>query len=198
MVDRQLRRRGIEDERVLEAMATVPRELFVPDDVRERAYRDGALPIGHGQTISQPWIVAQMAALLELEGPERVLEVGTGSGYSAAVLAHLCSHVVTVERIPELAEAASEVFAVLGLRNIEARTGDGSRGAPDRAPFDAVVVTAAPEGGPPRALLDQLAPGAPLVCPVERGGDERLVRMIDGREETIAPVRFVPLVEGEE
>ena len=198
MVDRQLRRRGIEDERVLEAMATVPRELFVPEHVRDRAYRDGALPIGHGQTISQPWIVAQMAALLELEGPERVLEVGTGSGYSAAVLAHLCSHVVTVERIPELAEAASEVFAVLGLRNIEARTGDGSRGAPDRAPFDAVVVTAAPEGGPPRALLDQLAPGAPLVCPVERGGDERLVRMIDGREETIAPVRFVPLVEGEE
>ena len=198
MVDRQLRRRGIEDERVLEAMGAVPRERFVPADVRERAYRDGALPIGKGQTISQPWIVARMAALLELEGPERVLEVGTGSGYSAAVLAHLCSHVVTVERIPELAHAASETLAELGLRNVEARTGDGSRGAPDRAPFDAVVVTAAPEGGPPQALLDQLAPGAPLVCPVERGGDERLVRLIDGREETIAPVRFVPLVEGEE
>ena len=198
MVDRQLRRRGIEDERVLEAMGAVPRERFVPADVRERAYRDGALPIGKGQTISQPWIVARMAALLELEGPERVLEVGTGSGYSAAVLAHLCSHVVTVERIPELAHAASATLAELGLRNVEARTGDGSRGAPDRAPFDAVVVTAAPQGGPPQALLDQLAPGAPLVCPVERGGDERLVRLIDGREETIAPVRFVPLVEGEE
>ena len=198
MVDRQLRRRGIEDERVLEAMGAVPRERFVPADVRERAYRDGALPIGKGQTISQPWIVARMAALLELEGPERVLEVGTGSGYSAAVLAHLCSHVVTVERIPELAHAASETLAELGLRNVEARTGDGSRGAPDRAPFDGVVVTAAPEGGPPQALLDQLVPGAPLVCPVERGGDERLVRLIDGREETIAPVRFVPLVEGEE
>jgi protein-L-isoaspartate(D-aspartate) O-methyltransferase len=198
MVERQLRRRGIEDERVLEAMGAVPRERFVPADVRERAYRDGALPIGKGQTISQPWIVARMAALLELEGPERVLEVGTGSGYSAAVLARLCSHVVTVERIPELARAASKAFAELGLRNVEARTGDGSRGVPERAPFDAVVVTAAPEGGPPRALLDQLAPGAPLVCPVERGGDERLVRLIDGREETIAPVRFVPLVEGEE
>ena len=198
MVDRQLRRRGIENERVLEAMGAVPRERFVPADVRERAYRDGALPIGKGQTISQPWIVARMAALLELEGPERVLEVGTGSGYSAAVLAHLCSHVVTVERIPELAHAASATLAELGLRNVEARTGDGSRGAPNRAPFDAVVVTAAPQGGPPQALLDQLAPGAPLVCPVERGGDERLVRLIDGREETIAPVRFVPLVEGEE
>jgi protein-L-isoaspartate(D-aspartate) O-methyltransferase len=105
---------------------------------------------------------------------------------------------VTVERIPELAAGASEVFAELGIRNVEVRTGDGSLGVPDRAPFDAVVVTAAPEGGPPSALLDQLAPGAPLVCPVERGGDERLVRLIDGREETIAPVRFVPLVEGEE
>lgn len=197
MVDRQLRRRGIEDERVLEAMATVPRERFVPADVRERAYRDGALPIGEGQTISQPWIVARMAALLRLEGPERVLEVGTGSGYSAAVLAHLCAHVVTIERIPALAAAAREVLAELGLRNVEVREGDGSLGVPDRAPYDAIVVTAAPAGGPPQALLDQLTPGAPLVCPVERGGDERLVRLVDGREETIAPVRFVPLVEGE-
>ena len=198
MVDRQLRRRGIDDERVLDAMATVPRELFVPPGLRERAYRDGALPIGEGQTISQPWIVARMAALLGLEGPERVLEVGTGSGYSSAVLAHICSHVVTVERIPSLAQGARELFAELELRNIEVREGDGSLGVPDRAPFDAIAVTAAPAGGPPPALLDQLAPGAPLVCPIERGGDERLVRMVDGREETIAPVRFVPLVEGEE
>jgi protein-L-isoaspartate(D-aspartate) O-methyltransferase len=197
MVDRQLRRRGIEDQRVLDAMAEVPRERFVPADVRERAYRDGALSIGQGQTISQPWIVARMAALLELEGPERVLEVGTGSGYSAAVLAHLCSHVVTVERIASLAESSRVVLAELGLRNVEVREGDGSLGVPDRAPFDAIVVTAAPTGGPPPALLGQLAPGAPLVCPIERGGDERLVRIVDGREETIAPVRFVPLVEGE-
>jgi protein-L-isoaspartate(D-aspartate) O-methyltransferase len=137
-----------------------------------------------------------MAALLALKGPERVLEVGTGSGYSAAVLAHICSHVVTVERIEALARRADELFAELGLRNIEAREGDGSLGVPDRAPFDAIVVTAAPAGGPPTALLDQLAPGGPLVCPIERGGDERLVRIIDGREETIAAVRFVPLVEG--
>ena len=198
MVDRQLRRRGIDDERVLAAMAEVPRELFVPEDLRDRAYRDGALPIGEGQTISQPWIVARMTALLSLEGPERVLEVGTGSGYAAAVLAHMCSHVVTVERIPALADSAAAIFEQLGLRNIEVRTGDGSLGVPDRAPFDAIVVTAAPSGGPPQALLDQAAPGAPVVCPVERGGDERLVRLIDGAEETIAPVRFVPLVEGEE
>lgn len=197
MVERQLRRRGIEDERVLEAMATVPRERFVPADVRDRAYRDGALPIGEGQTISQPWIVARMTALLRLEGPERVLEVGTGSGYSAAVLAHLCAHVVTIERIASLAAAAREVLAELGLRNVEVREGDGSLGVPDRAPFDAIVVAAAPQGGPPQSLLDQLTPGGPLVCPIERGGDERLVRVIDGREETIAPVRFVPLVEGE-
>jgi protein-L-isoaspartate(D-aspartate) O-methyltransferase len=195
MVERQLRRRGIEDERVLEAMGAVPRERFVPADVRSRAYRDGALPIAQGQTISQPWIVARMTALLELEGPERVLEVGTGSGYSAAVLARLCSHVVTIERIAPLSAAARDLFSELGLRNIETREGDGSLGAPDRAPFDAVVVTAAPAGGPPAALLEQLAPGAPLVCPIERGGDERLVRIVDGREESIAPVRFVPLVE---
>ncbi len=197
MVDRQLRRRGIEDERVLDAMGAVPRERFVPADVRGRAYRDGALPIGEGQTISQPWIVASMAELLELKGPERVLEVGTGSGYSAAVLAHLCSHVVTVERIASLAAGARGLFDELGIRNVEAREGDGSLGVPDRAPFDAIVVTAASAAGPPAALLDQLAPGAPLVCPVQRGRDERLVRMIDGREETIAPVRFVPLVEGD-
>ena len=197
LVDRQLRRRGIEDERVLDAMGAVPRERFVPPDVRGRAYRDGALPIGQGQTISQPWIVARMAALLELEGPERVLEVGTGSGYSAAVLAHLCSHVVTIERIASLAAASRELFGELGIRNVEVREGDGSLGVPERAPFDAIVVTAAPAGGPPPALLGQLAPGAPLVCPVQRGRDERLVRMIDGREESIAPVRFVPLVEGD-
>ncbi len=197
MVDRQLRRRGIEDERVLDAMGAVPRERFVPADVRGRAYRDGALPIGEGQTISQPWIVASMAELLELKGPERVLEVGTGSGYSAAVLAQLCSHVVTVERIASLAAGARGLFEELGIRNVEAREGDGSLGVPDRAPFDAIVVTAASAAGPPAALLDQLAPGAPLVCPVQRGRDERLVRMIDGREETIAPVRFVPLVEGD-
>ena len=197
MVERQLRRRGIEDERVLEAMGAVPRERFVPQAQWSRAYRDGALPIGEGQTVSQPWIVARMAELLALEGPERVLEVGTGSGYAAAVLARLCSHVVTIERHPALAERAAETLAELAIRNVEVRTGDGSAGVPDRAPFDAISVTAAAAEGPPAALMDQLAPGAPLVCPIERGAGERLVRIRDGREETIAQVRFVPLVEGE-
>jgi protein-L-isoaspartate(D-aspartate) O-methyltransferase len=196
MVERQLRGRGIEDERVLEAMGTVPRERFVGESERRRAYDDGALPIGHGQTISQPWIVASMAALLGLEGPERVLEVGTGSGYAAAVLAKLCSHVVTIERHPALAAEAQEVLGELGIRNVEVRTGDGSAGVPERAPFDAIVVTAAAEAGAPPALIEQLAQGAPLVCPIERRRHERLVLVRDGVEQTIAPVRFVPLVEG--
>ena len=196
MVERQLRTRGIDDERVLRAMGEIPRELFVAEDERPRAYDDGALPIGHGQTISQPWIVASMVALLGLEGPERVLEVGTGSGYSAAVLSRLCSHVVTIERHPELARTAKDTLAALGIRNVEVRTGDGSVGVPDRAPFDAIVVTAAAEAGAPPALLEQLAPGAPLVCPIERRRHERLVVVRDGVEQTIAPVRFVPLVEG--
>jgi protein-L-isoaspartate(D-aspartate) O-methyltransferase len=196
MVERQLRGRGIEDERVLEAMGTVPRERFVGESERRRAYDDGALPIGHGQTISQPWIVASMAALLGLEGPERVLEVGTGSGYAAAVLAKLCSHVVTIERHPALAAEAQEVLGELGIRNVEVRAGDGSAGVPDRAPFDAIVVTAAAEAGAPPALIEQLAQGAPLVCPIERRRHERLVLVRDGVEQTIAPVRFVPLVEG--
>jgi protein-L-isoaspartate(D-aspartate) O-methyltransferase len=198
MVDRQLRRRGIDDARVLAAMAEVPRELFVPDDVRERAYRDGALPIGEGQTISQPWIVARMASLLELSGPEKVLEVGTGSGYAAAVLSHLCDHVVSVERRHVLADRARRALRECGVRNVEVRTGDGYEGVPDRAPYDGIVVTAAARDEPPPALLAQLAAGAPLVAPVERDGDERLLRMREGRTETIAPVRFVPLVEGEE
>lgn len=197
MVERQLRRRGIGDERVLAAMGEVPRERFVAQALSEKAYTDGALAIGDGQTISQPWIVARMTALLELAGPERVLEVGTGSGYAAAVLSRCCSHVVTIERIPALADRARDTIASLGYRNVESRTGDGTAGVPDRAPFDAIVVAAAAGKGPPQALCDQLAPGGVLVCPVEREGDERLVRIRDGEVETIAAVRFVPLVEGE-
>src|SRR5204863_3196413 len=143
MVDRQLKRRGIEDERVLAAMATVPRELFVPEKQRRQAYRDGALRIGEGQTISQPWIVACMAQLLELEGDERVLEVGTGSGYAAAVLSRLCREVITIERYESLAQAARATLAELGYGNVEVRVGDGTRGAADRAPFDGISVTAA-------------------------------------------------------
>lgn len=197
MVERQLRRRGIEDDRVLGAMGEVPRERFLPESLHERAYRDGAVPIGEGQTMSQPWIVARMTALLELQGPERVLEVGTGSGYGAAVLSRCCAHVVTIERHGALSEGAAGTLAALGYRNVEVLTGDGSEGVPDRAPFDGIVVTAAALDEPPAPLVEQLVKGGALVCPVERAGDERLVRLRDGHEERIAPVRFVPLVEGE-
>ena len=146
MVERQLRRRGISDERVLRAMEEVPRERFVPPEERKRAYRDGALRIGAGQTISQPWIVASMTALLELGPNDRALEVGTGSGYAAAVLSRCCREVVTIERHASLAEEAAGVLRELGYDNVEVRTGDGSRGAPDRAPFDGISVTATAEG----------------------------------------------------
>jgi protein-L-isoaspartate(D-aspartate) O-methyltransferase len=194
MVERQLRRRGIHDPRVLAAMNAVPRELFVPVDQRKRAYRDGALRIAEGQTISQPWIVACMAQLLELRGDETVLEVGTGSGYAAAVLSLLCAEVVTIERYETLAERASATLAELGYDNAEVRVGDGSRGAPDRAPFGGISVTATARGEPPPALLDQLAPGAALVIPVARGRREHLMRFRDGQAEAVASVRFVPLV----
>jgi protein-L-isoaspartate(D-aspartate) O-methyltransferase len=198
MVERQLRRRGIEDERVLAAMAEVPRELFVPEDQRRQAYRDGALRIGEGQTISQPWIVGCMAQLLELSGDERVLEVGTGSGYAAAVLSRLAREVVTIERYPALADTARATLAQLGYDNVEVRVGDGTRGAPDRAPFGGISVTATALDDPPPALLDQLTPGAALVCPVRRGGRELLIRFRDGEAEAVAPVRFVPLISDEE
>jgi protein-L-isoaspartate(D-aspartate) O-methyltransferase len=198
MVERQLRRRGIEDERVVAAMAEVPRERFVPEDERSRAYDDGALRIGEGQTISQPWIVAAMAALLELQGHERVLEVGTGSGYAAAVLSRLCREVVTIERYPSLAAGAAATLEELRYDNVEVRAGDGTRGAPDRAPFDAISVTATAEGDPPEQLSSQLAENGAMVCPLVREGQERLMRFRAGREEPIVPVRFVPLVAGEE
>jgi protein-L-isoaspartate(D-aspartate) O-methyltransferase len=194
MVERQLRRRGISDGRVLDAMAQVPRELFVPPRHRWRSYRDGALPIGSGQTISQPWIVAAMAQALELRGGERVLEVGCGSGYSAAVLSLLCRELVTVERHVALANQAAALLRELGRGNVEVRAGDGTHGAPDRAPFGGISVTATAQGDPPAALVDQLAPGAALVCPVRRPDGEHLLRLRDGREEILAAVRFVPLV----
>ncbi len=194
MVERQLRRRGIEDEGVLAAMAEVPRERFVPDAERRQAYRDGALRIGEGQTISQPWIVASMAELLELKGHERVLEVGTGSGYAAAVLSRCCREVVTIERHESLAGTARRVLRDLGYDNVEVRVGDGAQGAPDKSPYGGISVTATASDDPPRALLDQLAPGAALVCPVDRGGRELLMRFRDGIEEAFAAVRFVRLI----
>jgi protein-L-isoaspartate(D-aspartate) O-methyltransferase len=197
MVERQLRRRGIEDERVLAAMAEVPRELFLPEDQRRRAYRDGAVRIGEGQTMSQPWIVACMAQLLELEGDEKVLEVGTGSGYGAAVLSRLCREVITIERFESLAVAAEATLHELGYDNVIVGVGDGSRGAPEHAPFGGISVTATARDNPPRELVDQLEPGAALVCPVERDGRELLMRFRDGEEEAVTGVRFVPLVTGE-
>jgi protein-L-isoaspartate(D-aspartate) O-methyltransferase len=197
MVDRQLRRRGIDDERVLAAMQEVPRERFLPEEMRRRAYRDGAIRIGEGQTMSQPWIVACMAQLLELDGSETVLELGTGSGYAAAVLSRLCREVLTIERLPGLAAEARARLDEMDYRNVEVRVGDGSKGAPDRAPFGGISVTATALDEPPPALIEQLAPGAALVCPVDHGGREMLMRFRDGRAERIVPVRFVPLVPDE-
>jgi protein-L-isoaspartate(D-aspartate) O-methyltransferase len=198
MVERQLRRRGIDDERVLAAMATVPRELFLPEDQRRSAYRDGAVRIGEGQTMSQPWIVACMAQLLELDGSEKVLEVGTGSGYGAAVLSRLCRQVVTIERYESLAATAEETLRELGYDNVIVGVGDGSRGAPEHAPFGGISVTATARDDPPPALFEQLEPGGVLVCPVERGGRELLMRFRDGEEEAVTGVRFVPLVTGDD
>jgi protein-L-isoaspartate(D-aspartate) O-methyltransferase len=197
MVERQLRRRDIHDERVLKAMGEVPREEFVRPDDRGRAYEDGALRIGSGQTISQPWIVAAMAQALELDGDETLLEVGCGSGYSAAVLSLLCAGVVAIERHVALADQAKALLGDLGYDNVEVRAGDGTKGAPDRAPFGGIAVSATAEGGPPAALFEQLAPGAALVCPVRTEDGEHLVRFRDGSEETLAAVRFVPLVSDE-
>jgi protein-L-isoaspartate(D-aspartate) O-methyltransferase len=200
MVERQLRRRGIHDERVLEAMAEVPREAFVPEGLRDKAYADAALPIEEGQTISQPWIVAAICQALELKGEELVLEVGTGSGYSAAVLSLLAAHVVSVERHQPLSRAAAGVLEELGVANVELLVGDGSLGVPGRAPFDAIAVHATAPAPPP-ALIDQLADGGRLVVPI--AGDEADMLTLLRRageaveEEVIGPCRFVPLI-GEE
>ena len=200
MVERQLRRRGIADERVLYAIGRVPRELFVPEGLRSHAYDDGALPIGHGQTISQPFVVATIGALLGLEGHERVLDVGTGWGYQAAVLSELAAEVVTIERVPELAEEARERLLAAGYPSVEVRVGDGSLGVPERAPFDAIAVAAAAPSVP-RALYEQLSDGGRLVLPrgSRRGQDLVLVvRTPDGPAERASiSCRFVPLVGDE-
>ncbi len=197
MVERQLRGRGISDERVLDAMARVPRELFLPEDLRHLAYEDGALPIGFGQTMSQPFIVGTICSLLGLEGDERVLDVGTGSGYQAAVLAELAAEVVTIERMPELAERARGALLEAGHERVEVRIGDGSLGVSDRAPFDAIAVAAAAPTVPP-ALYAQLVEGGRLVLPRgSRWGQDLVlvVRTDEGPlERASVPCRFVPLV----
>lgn len=200
MVERQLRRRGIADERVLAAMGRVPRELFVPEAFRADAYADRALPIGCGQTISQPFMVATICALLELRGDERVLDVGAGSGYQAAVLDEIAAEVVTIERLPELAAAARASLADAGHESVDVRVGDGSTGVPDRSPFDAIAVAAAAPSVP-AALYEQLATGGRLVVPRGARWAQRLVLVVkteEGpRERVSVPCRFVPLLGDE-
>lgn len=193
MVER-LRKQGIRNERVLAAMREVPRELFVPPGLAAEAYLDSPLPIGLGQTISAPLVVALSTAALETDADAHVLEVGTGSGYGAAVLARCHRSVVTIERHRQLAERARAALTTAGIDNVEVRVGDGTAGAPDRAPFDGIVVTAMAEGEPPPALLEQLAPGGTLVCPVGRGSHGVLTRYRDGHAEPLCDVAFVPLV----
>jgi protein-L-isoaspartate(D-aspartate) O-methyltransferase len=200
MVEHQLRERGIRDERVLAARGEVPREVFVSERRRELAYADAALPIGSEQTISQPWIVAAILQALELKGDERVLEIGTGSGYSTCLLGRLAKHVVSVERHSGLARGAAEALRACGADNVELMVGDGSRGVPDRAPFDAIAVHAAAPAPPP-ALLDQLADGGRMVVPVAEGSEEMLTALRRHGSElesvAITPCRFVPLIGAE-
>jgi protein-L-isoaspartate(D-aspartate) O-methyltransferase len=195
MVSNQIAARGIRDPRVLEAMKTVERHLFVPDASRAHAYEDRPLPIGHRQTISQPYIVALMTELAQVRSGARVLEIGTGSGYQAAVLAKLAGEVYTIEIVESLAREASERLARMGFRNVTVRAGDGYAGWAERAPFDAILVTAAPPRIP-APLLAQLAVGGRLVAPVGEGPQELLVieRTESGtRERRVATVWFVPM-----
>jgi protein-L-isoaspartate(D-aspartate) O-methyltransferase len=197
MVEDQLRGRDIVDRRVLDAMERVPRELFVPEGERHRAYADAALPIGHGQTISQPYMVARIAEALGLTGGENVLDVGTGSGYQAAVLAEVAGEVHTIERIPELAALARENLAAAGYENVQVHLGDGTLGLSDEAPFTAIAVAAAAPGMPER-LYEQLEPRGRLAVPVgDRWGQrlEVIVRSPEGPAVVHSvPCRFVPLV----
>lgn len=199
-------RGAIGDERVLEAIASVPRELFVPAWLRARAYDNVALPIGHGQTISQPAVVARMTELLRVGPGDKVLDVGTGSGWHAAVLARLARHVWTIERHRELSERAARALRAAGIENVTVLVGDGSRGLPDEAPFDAINVAAAAWPEIPPALERQLAPGGRLIAPVGAAGQQLVLveRDVDDTEEgsprlrrtKLEPVRFVPLIEG--
>jgi len=197
---RRLREHGIHDERVLRAIATTPRHEFVDEALSSRAYEDTALPIGLGQTISQPWVVAKMTeALLDGDSPDKVLEIGTGSGYQAAILAALVPQVFTVERIEELLKQARRRFHKLGLHNIYTRHADGHLGWPSQAPFDGIIVTAAATQVPSE-LIDQLRIGGVLVAPVERHGMQRLLvfrRTEDGIDEhDLGGVIFVPMLSG--
>ncbi|RMD60375.1 MAG: protein-L-isoaspartate(D-aspartate) O-methyltransferase [Nitrospirae bacterium] len=197
MVDYQLRMRGIRDERVLKAMEEIPRHLFVDESMLDRAYDDCALPIGEGQTISQPYMVALMTELLELKGDEKVLEVGTGSGYQAAILSKLAKEVITIERIENLAKMAKERLKSLGITNVRVLLGNGSIGYKEEAPYDAIIVTAS-SPSIPEPLIEQLCMGGRLVIPVGDRFSQLLYKVVKTPEGTITttstPCVFVPLI----
>lgn len=196
MVEEQIKARGITNEAVLRAMSKVPRHRFVPASQASLAYEDHPLPIGHGQTISQPLIVAYMTEAAEISANERVLEIGTGSGYQAAILSEVAKEVYTIEIIPELAESARRVLSELGYKNVHSKTGDGYQGWPEHAPFDAIVVTAAPDQIP-KSLVDQLALEGKMVIPVGTTNQQMVIvsKTRDGVvEQKTFPVRFVPMV----
>jgi protein-L-isoaspartate(D-aspartate) O-methyltransferase len=201
MVSEQIEARGVRRAEVLRAMRATPRHLFVPEPMWPRAYEDSPLPIGYGQTISQPYIVAVMTELLQTDRTQKVLEIGTGSGYQAAVLSPLVKHVYSIEIVPELARSSAELLKNLGLTNVTVRQGDGYLGWPEEAPFERIILTAAP-GEIPKTLINQLKAGGKLVAPV--GGtvlNQELVvveKSADGkiRQRSIFPVRFVPMVRG--
>jgi protein-L-isoaspartate(D-aspartate) O-methyltransferase len=199
MVREDIAARGVKSEKVLRAMTATPRHEFVPGPVRSAAYADQPLPIGHGATISQPYIVALMTELLDPQPAERILEIGTGSGYQAAVLAQLAKEVYTIEIVQELARTAEQALKRGGYENVHVRHGDGYGGWPEKAPFDGIILTAAPPEIP-QSLIGQLAPGGTLVAPVGRGYQELVVveKAKDGkiRKRTSIPVRFVPMVPG--
>jgi len=194
-----LRNAGITDTSVLGALERIPREIFIPKQMHDQAYEDIALPIGRGQTISQPFVVAFMTQALELTDRTKVLEIGTGSGYQACVLSKLCRRVYSIERHKPLLEGAEQIFEYLRLRNITAICGDGMKGWPQQAPFDRIIVTAGAMDRPPQALLDQLAIGGIMIIPVGKSGHQVLRRYKKEADETYAvrdlmPVRFVPLL----
>ncbi|HLG57340.1 MAG TPA: protein-L-isoaspartate(D-aspartate) O-methyltransferase [Vicinamibacterales bacterium] len=200
-MEQQLRQRGVTDARVLDAMRTVPRERFVPADLVVRAYEDGPLPIGCGQTISQPYIVAHMTEVLDVSPTHKVLEIGTGSGYQAAVLGELVREVYSVEIVPELARRAEATLRGLGRTNIHIRIADGYAGWLDQAPFDRIIVTAAPEAVP-QPLVEQLAPGGRLVIPIGSQGETQWMTIVDKTDEGVAqsrtiPVSFVPFTRAQ-
>ncbi len=201
MVDRQLKPRGIKDERVLAAMAKVPREQFVPPDERAEAYQDGPLPLGYDQTISQPYIVAFMTEQLQPKEGDRVLEIGTGSGYQSAILGDLVAEVFTIEIVAPLAKTAEATLQRLGYKNVHLKVGDGYKGWPEEAPFDAIIVTCAPDKVP-QPLIDQLKDGGRMVIPVgERFAQQLyLLEKKNGqlKESATLPVRFVPMLRSKE